>query len=247
MNRHHYVAAFDRVMNEIGQDFPPANSQRIQLRSLIFDEGFPRAREILHEILDTTDWDWPAWTKLEKRSGSDTISDLVSTVSSASTLDLLKLMTFDELRMVASRRSDGEYKARSKAALIKKLIADHDADQFLLIESLRNAIAARATAHARRAKCDALCGRVEAVALGIFRTEQLDESLDSTYLTHRGFNWCGHLKLDAPKACKRYDGMVLPSKKAKQVFPTLPCNDLRCGCSITMMPTSDSQDWARKR
>ena len=247
MNRHHYVAAFDRVMNEIAQDSLPANFPRSQLRSLIFDEGFlVRSRDMLHEILDTTDWDWPAWTKFEKRSGRDAISDVVSTVSNASTLDLLTLMTFDELRAVASRRSDGEYKARSKAALVEKLMTVHDTDQSLLIESLRNAISARATAYARREKCDALCRRGEGVALGIFRTQQLDEFLDSTYLTHRGFIWCGHLKQDAPKACKRYDGMALPSKKAKQVFPTLPCNDLRCGCSITMMTTSDIQDWARK-
>lgn len=248
MKRDHYVKAFDLVLSEVEPHSTLSVDQQNVLRTMINDFGIPSsARDLLHRLLDARDWDWPMWIKFEKRTGRDTIAGLLSEISDASKIELLGRLTYGELKALAVARCAAQTLARSKTKLIEQIAQVDDDQMFQMIESFRGVVASRLTLKTRQEKCEALCGRIQTVAMHLYRKEQLEEMDKGGYATHWGFRWCGDLNMDAPKNCKKYDKTVLPSGDARKKFPTLPCDFLQCGCSVLFMTAATASDWSKMR
>ena len=248
MKRDHYLKAFDLVLSEVDLHSALSVDQTNVVKTMINESGIPSSsRELLHQLLDTQDWDWPMWTKFEKRTGRDTISVILSEVSNASKLELFDHLTYSEMRELATAGRVAQPIARSKVELIEQIL-QVDGDQMLqMIESFRRVVASRLSLKVRKEKCEALCGRVQTVAMYLYRKDQLDEMEQGGYATHWGFRWCGDLNMDAPKSCKKFDKTALLSADAGRKFPKLPCDFLQCGCSVIVMTAATASDWSNKR
>ena len=79
----------------------------------------------------------------------------------------------------------------------------------------------------------AFYSRITNVILGAFRHRQLLEPGLADYLPYLQFI----CHAEPSKECRALNKKVLPVQEALKVFPSLPCDNLACNCSINMART----------
>ena len=208
----------------------------------VFDEALPiflgatgasrKAGAVLFDALSAFNWDWPAWYFYAKKEGYDTISDIAASVCDLGANKLFAQLSVPDLKRISVESGVKLQSGATKAGLVDSLASSSNAAWFGgMLDDLHKRQHQILTKQARLKMSEFLATRMMSVAHNMYRYEQLRElDADCRGTTWR-FVWCGATR-DAPRVCKKFDGVRLPRAQAMKRFPTLPCKFLQCGCYV---------------
>jgi hypothetical protein len=240
---HLEVAFWEVVASLQPADIPMAKLDQLKPRLLAsLSSGSEVAGKLLCSALSDIEWDWPMWHAWAKRDSCDSIPKIDTRILRLTPCALLDRQSKAELIKLCEIHGVVFRKSAAKKVLIGLLReALSPEDYSALAEPLRGELRQGEHAVCRKEMALRLCSRIASIAHNANRYEQLTDPDFLSIGSHWQFVWVDDLV--TPRACKKFDQMVLPARKAYRVFPHLPCKHLRCSCRITSV--SDNQRLAQ--
>lgn len=196
--------------------------------------GDPRkAGRVLFECLAGIAWDWPPWEAFARKTGRDSLKSVSTSLARLPPAEVLAGCSVAQLKALCSARNVKHEARATKQALVDAILRGTTAAAAAAIaQPIRQARLTQALEKCRAEMARNLALRILSVAHGLEETERLADPDLLSVLPLREFHWCGHTDIDAPKACRQFDGKRLFNGVALATFPALPCDYLRCSCWI---------------
>lgn len=212
----------------------PVAQLKAALPEFITSTGAPaKAGAVIYNCLSDVAWIWPAWNNFAKRVGHESLQDIASSITKLRPAEILKSLTVAELKQLCIERNVKQTPRASKDDLIAALLKITDKDALLtMVSPFRQHLQKIQSEKCRKQMAFHMASRILGVAYSMHRKEQLNDPDLLKICPFWRFVWGGVTDIDAPKSCRKFNNIKLPHNEAKQVFPDLPCDYLKCGCYI---------------
>lgn len=232
----HLEIAYWSVVKELepAADISVARLQAALPKFLATTGAPAKAGNVIYECLLGMAWYWPAWNDFAKKVGYETLEAIAASTSKMSAAELLKSLSVDELKQVC-HDLNATYSPRAKKdeLLATARKAGADGAMYNTVQSIRQRIQDSQSDRCRKQMALHMASRILSVAYSAHRYEQLSDPQLLSLRPFWRFVWGGVTDIDAPRACRKFDGKSLPYYEAQQRFPALPCSYLRCGCRVS--------------
>lgn len=235
-NTHLEIAYWSVVKDlEAPEDIPVSRLNAALPEFLVSTGTSAKAGAVIYNCLSDIAWDWPAWNNFAQKAGYDSLQSIATSIAKMRPAEILKSLPVAELKQLCLTRNVEQVPRATKDGLVASLLkaTGKDAIPDMVLPFSRNLQEAQSQ-KCRKQMCLHMASRILNVAYNMHRYEQLNDPELLTLRPRWRFVWGGSTDIDAPKSCRKFNNKAFPHYEAKQVFPSLPCDYLKCGCHITV-------------
>lgn len=236
----HLEVAYWAVMQMLQpSDIPMSRLNDLKPKLLgMMNSGEEKAAHVLLSELADIPWDCPAWHKLPKRDRGESTTEVVADVARMKPATLLERALRSDLQSLCKTHGIRVLSKAKKPEMISALRNALSPDVFAEIAFPFGASLAAALQNSGRKDMAAfIVSRISGVARNAHRYEQLSDPEFVLLRPFWKFVWADYG--EAPQACKKFNGKILPIDEAKRVFPHLPCKSRRCNCYLTAVSSQN--------
>jgi hypothetical protein len=212
----------------------PVARLKAALPEFMASTGTPaKAGAVIYNCLSDVAWDWPAWNNFAKKVGYESLQNIASSITKMRPAEILKSLSVAELKLLCLERNVEQAPRAPKDGLVAALLKSTDKDAIPdMVLPFRQHLQKAQSEKCRKQMAFHMSSRILGVAHSMYRYAQLNDPDLLKICPFWRFVWGGVTDIDAPKSCRKFNNNKLPHNEAKQVFPILPCDYLKCGCYI---------------
>lgn len=235
----HLDVAYWAVMTDLQPDIPLSRLNHLKPKLLsVLSSGSKAAGSLICSELADIPWDCPAWIAFPKSDRGESVSEAVASIGHMKAAEILESARKNDLQELCKTHAVRVLSKATKPQMIAALGAALSASDFSKItEPFRARLISTEQGVSRKEMAEFIALKISRVAYNAHRYEQLSEPEFAAIRPFWKFIWVDYG--DAPRACKKFDGKILPIEEAKKRFPHLPCNRLRCNCRLHAVATKN--------